>query len=159
MQFSIRDFDLTRDREAALSFIRGSQAYEYEVEPNRRLDDRVAGEYLPVLLKAVADRQGRIFLAETAGRAIGWGAILVEENPLFVIEAERRIGYISELFVEEAARGLGVGQALMAACEDEARRKGLGQVVVGVLTQSKRTARIYDRAGYRPYTSELRKYL
>ncbi len=159
MHFHIRDFDLQRDRAAALSFIRGSQAYEHEVEPNRRLDPQVADNYLPVLMKAVADKQGRVLVAEQDGRAIGWAIILVEENPLFVIEAERRFGYIGELFVEAAARGAGVGQALMAACEDDARRKGLGQVMVGVLTQSKRTAEIYARAGYQPYTSELRKYL
>ena len=48
MNYLIRDFDFQRDEEAALSFIRGSQAYEHEVEPNRRLDDAVADDYLPV---------------------------------------------------------------------------------------------------------------
>ena len=159
MNYLIRDFDLLRDREAALSFIRGSQAYEREVEPNRRVDPEVADEYLPVLLKAVADKEGRIFVAEREGRVIGWAALVVEDHPLFVIEAERRFGYISELFVEETARGGGAGQALMVACEEEARGRGLGQVVIGVLAQNKRTTEIYARAGYGPYTSELRKYL
>lgn len=159
MTYLIRDFEAQRDSEAALSFIDGSQTYEREVEPNRRVDDRVAAEYFPVLMKAVAARQGRILVAEDEGRVVGWAAIVVEENPLFVVEAERRFGYITELYVDETMRGRGVGQALIAACEDEARARGLNQVMIGVLSESKRTAEIYAEAGYRPYSMELRKYL
>lgn len=159
MSFHIRDFDTARDKEAALSFIRGSQAYERQVEPDRRTDPQVADEYLPVLMQTVADKRGRIFVAEHDGKAIGWAAIIVEENMLFVVKEQRSYGYITELYVDEKSRSLGAGRALMAACEDEARRLGLGHVMVGVLTRSERTAEIYARAGYQPYTSELRKYL
>tara|TARA_R110000868_G_scaffold2809_7_gene19388 strand:- start:4328 stop:4807 length:480 start_codon:yes stop_codon:yes gene_type:complete len=159
MIYLIRDFDFQRDREAALSFIRGSQAYEHEVEPNRRLDPQVADDYLPVLLGEVAAKRGRIFVAEREGRAIGWAAITPEQHPVFVVEAERAYGYITELFVAETARGGGVGRALMRACEDEARRLGLKQIVVGVLSANRRTAEIYASAGFEPYTAELRKYL
>ncbi len=31
--------------------------------------------------------------------------------------------------------------------------------MIGLLTQNRRAADIYARAGYAPYTSELRKYL
>lgn len=159
MTFHIRNFDLTRDKAAALSFIEGSQAYEHEVEPNRRLDDAVAGDYLPVLLAEVAAKDGRIFVAEREGIAVGWAAITQECHPVFVTEAERDFGYITELFVAAEARGTGIGQALILACEVEARRRGLTQIVIGVLSASSRTADIYAQAGFRPYTAELRKYL
>ena len=159
MTFRIRDIDLPRDKAAMLSFIRGSQHYEHEVEPDRRLDPQVADEYFPVLMDEVEAKQGRAFVAEHDGTAIGWAVVLVERNMLFVVEEERTYGYITELYVDEAARGRGVGRALIAACEDEVRRLGLGVVMIGVLSKSKRTVEIYARAGYRPYTSELRKYL
>ena len=159
MSFSIRDFDPSRDKPAALTFIMGSQLYEREVEPDRRVDPQVAEDYFPLLMEEVAKKRGRIFVAERDGVVIGWAAITVEENMLFVVEKERTYGYITELFVEEKSRGLGVGQALIEACENEARRLGLGHVMIGLLTQSKRTMDIYTQAGYQPYTSELRKYL
>lgn len=159
MSILIRDFDFDRDRAAALSFIQGSQAYEHEVEPNRRLDDAVADDYLPVLLGEVAAKRGRIFVAEREGVAIGWAAVTREENPVFVVDAARAYGYITELFVATEARGGGVGPALMAACETEVRVWGLTQIVIGVLSANKRTVDIYTRAGFRPYTAELRKYL
>jgi GNAT superfamily N-acetyltransferase len=159
MAFRIRDFDAPRDKSAALSFILGSQQYEHEVEPDRRLDPAVAGEHYAALTKRIGTNKGRIFVADDDGRAIGWAVFLVEESPVFVVEEQRSHGYISELFVSEAARGLGIGQALIAACEDEARRLGLGHIMIGVLARNTRAADIYARAGYSPYTAELRKYL
>ncbi len=159
MNFSIRDFDPSGDRPVALSFIMGSQLYEHAIESDRRIDPEVADDYFPVLMDEVAKKRGRIFVAEGEGVAIGWAAITVEENRLFVVEEERAYGYITELFVVEKCRGHGIGQALIEACENEARRLGLRHVMIGLLTQSERTMDIYSRAGYAPYTSELRKYL
>lgn len=163
MTFRIRDIDLAADRQAALSFIMGSQRYEHDVEPNRRLDPAVADEYFAELVEELARKQGRAFVAEREGQedgqVIGWGVLVVEEGPVFVTEEERRYGYITELFVNEAARGLGVGQALIAACEEEARARGLRQIMIGALSANRRAMDIYGRAGYRPYTAELRKYL
>ena len=159
MTFHLRDIDLTADRPAALSFIMGSQRYEHVFEPNRRLDPAVADEYFAELAEELAQKQGRAFVAERRGEVIGWGMLVVEEGPLFVTEDERSYAYITELFVNEAARGLGVGQALIAACEEEARRLGLKQIMIGVLSGNRRAMDIYERAGYRPYTAELRKYL
>ena len=159
MTFHLRDIDLTADRPAALSFIMGSQRYEHEFEPDRRLDPAVADEYFAELAEELAQKQGRAFVAERDGEVIGWGVLVVEDGPIFVREEERRYGYITELFVNEAARGLGVGQALIAACEEEARRLGLTQIMIGGLSGNTRAMDIYERAGYRPYTAELRKYL
>ena len=155
----IRDFDSARDKPAALAFITGSQLYEHRFEPDRRLDPQVAEEFLPVILKRVAENCGRIFVAEEDGAAIGWAVFTVRENEPYVVEAERLHGYIAELFVHEFARSKGVGRALIAACEEEARRQDLHQIMIGVLTKSTRTAEIYAKAGYGAYSSELRKYM
>jgi GNAT superfamily N-acetyltransferase len=159
MSFRIRDLNMPDDKTAALSFILGSQHYEHAVEPDRRLDSAVADEHYAELIERVATNRGRVFIAEENGCAIGWAVFLVERKPVFVVEEQRTYGYIAELFVNEGMRGRGAGRALIAACEDEARRLGLGHVMIGVLAENKRAAGIYARAGYSPYSSELRKYL
>jgi GNAT superfamily N-acetyltransferase len=159
MTVSIRDFDPSMDTPAALSFIRGSQVYEQAFEANRRIDPPVAEEYFAALMNEVGRNEGRVFVARTAARAIGWAVFVTLEDPVFVIAEHRRYGYIAELFVVEDARGGGVGRALIGACEDEARRRGLSHVKIGLLTANARAAGIYARAGYSPYHSELRKYL
>jgi ribosomal protein S18 acetylase RimI-like enzyme len=157
--FTIRDAVWPQDEAAALSFIDGSQAYEHAFEPNRRLDGRVAAEFLPVLMKAMADHHGIARMAERDGRAIGWVVAWPEDDDLYVIAQERRIVYISELFVAEEARGQGVGRALIGHCEDWARAQGIGLMHIGVLPGNTRAVAIYRRAGYATYALRLRKYL
>jgi GNAT superfamily N-acetyltransferase len=155
----IRDFDPARDKQAAAGFILALQHYEHRIEPDRRIDPEIGDEFLSEILKRVAANRGRIFVVEENGVAIGWAVFTVEQNRLYVVEAERTHGYIAELFVSEAARSKGTGRALISACESEARRQGLHQIKIGVLTKNTRTAEIYAKAGYGPYSSELRKYL
>lgn len=159
MSFRVRDIALPEEKAAALSFIDGSQRYEHIVEPNRRCDDAVASEHFAHLIGRMETNTGRIFVAEQVGRAIGWAVFFVEQHPVFVNENQRAYGYIAELFVEEHARSLGVGRALIECCEAEARRRGLGHIMIGVLANNTRAADIYARAGYAPYSLELRKYL
>jgi GNAT superfamily N-acetyltransferase len=159
MSFRLRDFDPATDKSAALSFIDGSQVFEHAIEPDRRLDSAVAGEWYAVLLARVAKGSGRIFIAEQDARPVGWGIFIVEGAPLYVVEELRREGFIIELYVVDAMRGQGVGQALIAACEDEARRLGLRRIMIGVLAGNRRAAEIYQRAGYAPYQLELAKSL
>lgn len=157
---SIRDMRLADDKPALLSFIDGSQAFEHNVEPNRRLDRTVAEDYLAELLNAVTERGGKVFVAQdTAGAAVGWGVVYVSNEEIFVVERERRFAYISELFVVESLRGKGIGRALIASCEDWARAHGIGIIQLGVLAGNVRARTIYSLSGYSDYALQLRKYL
>ncbi|HEY4943839.1 MAG TPA: GNAT family N-acetyltransferase [Rhizomicrobium sp.] len=156
--FHIRDAELPRDRPAILGFILGLQRFEHGVEPNRRLDDAVAEDYLQPLLRNLAEKDGRILIAEDAQAApIGWAVVHEDEDDIYVIASERRFAYIAELFVVEAARGTGVGRALIAACEDWARARHVGILHIGVLPGNARARAVYERAGYAPYSLRLRK--
>jgi GNAT superfamily N-acetyltransferase len=156
----IREADLARDRTAFLAFIMGSQHYEHAIEPNRRLDPAVAEEHLAKMLALLGERAGRIFVAaDDADQAVGWGIVVEQEDDVFVVAEERRYAYIAELFVVEPLRGSGAGRALIAACENWARTRGLPVMQIGVLPGNVRAHNIYRRQGYADYGIQLRKYL
>lgn len=157
--FVIRDAQWPQDRAAAETFIAGLQQYELAFESNRRIDAAVGPEYFDVLMQRVAEQQGRVFIAEAGARPIGWSVLVVEHHPIYVIEEQRTYGYIAELFVEEAFRGRGIGRALIGACEDEGRARGLKLMMIGVIPANRRAAETYAKAGYAPYSMELRKRL
>ena len=157
--YIIRDLRLAEDKPACLSFIAGLQQYEHTFEPDRRVDAHVAEDYFAALMKRVAEQEGRVFVAEVDGAAIGWAVLVIERNYVYVVEEQRTYGYIAELFVRKDARGRGIGQALIEACEGEARRRGLKLMMIGVLPANARAAATYARAGYSPYAMELWKYL
>ncbi len=104
----LRDAVWPGDRKAAVSFIDGLQRYEHGVEPNRRIDASVGAEYCDVLLAAVAEHDGIVRIAELDGGAIGWVVAWHDLDDMYVVAEERRFVYISELYVEEEARGTGI---------------------------------------------------
>lgn len=159
MTTRIRDARFPGDEKACISFIDKLQLYEHAFEPNRRIDAKVGAEYFGVLQKRIAENEGRVFIAEQNGEPMGWAVFLIEEDPLYVIAEERRTGYIAELFVEEHARGTGVGRALIAACEAHARAKGIKVFMIGVIPANTRARSVYLAAGFRPAAEQLRKYL
>lgn len=155
----IRDAIWPDDRDAAIRFIDGLQRYEHVLEPNRRVDAAVGGEYFDVLLAAVAEHGGIVRVAEADGRAIGWAVAWPELDAAYVVPEERRVLYISELYVDESLRGAGIGRALMASCEDWGRARGIRNARIGVLAKNTRAERVYRGAGYEPYALRLNKPL
>ena len=157
---NIRSFRPSDDRPAVLSFIDGALAFEHDFEPNRRLDRNAAEGYLAELLEAVAEREGTIFVAEDAqGTSVGWGVVHLSNDDVYVVDRERRFAYIAELYVVERMRAQGIGRALIAACEDWARKRGVHVIQIGVLPGNERAHAIYRVAGYSDYGIQLRKYL
>jgi ribosomal protein S18 acetylase RimI-like enzyme len=159
MSVRIRDADLSRDKPALLRFIFGSNVYEAQFESDRRLDEACAEEFLPELLERAQSKQGRVFVAEEAGVPIGWAVCYVNQHDTFVRVEERPYGYVSELFVEEAARGLHVGRKLLNACEDHFRALKVATVLIGALSANTRAMNAYKAAGYADYDVNLRKVL
>lgn len=54
------------------------------------------------------------------------------------------------MFVEPAARGRGVGAALVDAVTDWARERGAAQLYLGVTSTNDAAVRLYHRCGFRP---------
>lgn len=152
---TIRAARLPDDKPVLIGFIDGLQRYEAEFESDRRLDAAYAEDQFAHLMK----KAGAIFVAEFGATAVGWISVYVDDAPPYVIAAERRRAYVSELFVESSARGQGVGRALIAACEDWARAQGVCVIQIGHLSANARAAKVYEEAGYGPYVVLRRKRL
>lgn len=66
---------------------------------------------------------------------------------------------IDTLIVDEEARGLGIGQRLIAAAEDEARNRRAVNMRVDVLIANERGVAFYEREGYEAFALRLGKSL
>lgn len=100
-----------------------------------------------------------IFVGEDRGRVVGWALAHDDPGEIYMVEPERRHGFLGELYVEPAARGRGHGKALIAACEVWAKTRGHKVLMIGVLAKNSGAIRAYEGAGYAPYNLILRKYL
>lgn len=56
--------------------------------------------------------------------------------------------HLEALAVGEGAEGMGIGGALIAATEEEARARGALSITLHVFTRNHRARKVYKRAGY-----------
>ena len=156
---TIREARLPADEPAILSFINGLQDYEAAFEPDRRRDPNFSIEPWRELQHRCAEKHGTMLIAQDADKAAGWAFAYDQNAELFIVEPERRHGFLAEIFVMPEARGKGLGRALIAGCEDWARERCHKLLTIGVLTRNAHAIRAYEGAGYAPYTLMLRRYL
>lgn len=154
---SVRPANLPDDKPVLLGFIWGLQRYEAEFESDRRLDPAYDEEQFADLMKNLDT--GAVFIAEDEARPVGWVMVYESEGKPYVIAEERRQAAICELYVDQSARGKGAGRALLAACEDWARARGIAVIHIGHLSGNTRAAEVYEKAGYAPYVQLRRKRL
>ncbi len=154
---TVRPASLPDDKPVLLDFIVELQRFEAEFESDRRLDAAYAEDQFADLMKNLDN--GAVFVAEDDGRSVGWVMVYETEGKPYVIEEERRQAVICELYVDPVLRGKGAGRALLAACEDWARGRGIAVIHIGHLSSNRRASDVYEKAGYASYVLARRKRL
>lgn len=97
-------------------------------------------------LLAIVSRQSHAsFIALLDGAAAGF-LLLLDDLPDEVTGEPQ--GFVAYMAVARDLRGRGVGQALLRAAEDDARRKGLPYLTLMVTEDNDAARRLYDGAGY-----------
>lgn len=147
------------DREALVEQFLSLNRYEETLARNRRIDEQGAAECLDAALERVATTDGAALVAELDGRVMGHLFFIVEQDAIYVREDLRPYGYVSELFVRNEARNLGIGKALMAEAERLTAARGLARLMVGVLEGNTAAAALYARLGFTPHATELEKHV
>jgi len=83
-------------------------------------------------------------VAEQAGQVVGWAALSrVSDRCVYGGVAEVSV------YVATAARGQGVGRALLQGLVDESERQGLWTLQAGVFPENLASIRIHERCGFR----------
>jgi GNAT superfamily N-acetyltransferase len=112
--------------------------------PPEDMDAYLKATYGPDIQRAeLNDPQSTFFIAETGGAASGY-ALLRAGRPPECVEGARPIE-LARLYVSQGWHGHGVGEALMRACVDEARRAGFETLWLGVWEHNARAKAFYAK--------------
>jgi GNAT superfamily N-acetyltransferase len=96
------------------------------------------------VLIADPEREGvQLIAREESGAAIGFATIFWSWSTL----SAARIGVMNDLFVEPAARGSGVAEALIAACVERCRERGAVSLGWQTAKDNLRAQAVYERVG------------
>jgi GNAT superfamily N-acetyltransferase len=111
----------------------------YQVAPS---DQALLG--LSRALLADPEREGLQLLArDDAGDAVGFASVFWTWQTL----AAARVGVMNDLFVAAKARGSGVADGLIAACQEQCRAHGATRLVWQTAHDNRRAQAVYERIG------------
>lgn len=91
-------------------------------------------------IKKFDPKSDNCWIAERNGEIVG---------SVFLVRAGKTTGQLRMLYVESTARGLGIGQALVAACIEDARAKGYRKLKLWTNDILVSARKIYVAAGFR----------
>ncbi|MGI9406165.1 MAG: GNAT family N-acetyltransferase [Hyphomicrobiaceae bacterium] len=147
------------DRDAILALHAKLHNVERTLHPNRAPVEEIGNAATIERDAELAKNDGCIFVAERDGEIIGCVVTTIDDGDAYLIESDRRFGWIRSISVSEEARGAGVGRALMKAAEGRFRNRGLSQIQVYVLAANDRAQSFYADNGFHPYEISYEKRL
>ena len=154
----IREMD-DDDREAVIDLIWELNLFENAISGDRAAGRKAAAGGLAGNRRRMAEHGGTELVAELDGKVVGYLLCIIESAQAYVHERYSRHAYIAELVIAEAARGKGLGQALIAEAEGFARASDMRTIFIGVLAGNVPADRLYEHLGYQTYNIERMKRL
>ena len=98
-----------------------------------------------------------LLVAEDAGRVVGYLYAAVE--PRSWKELREEAGFVHDVVVDEAFRGLGVGGALVERAAGWFTRRGMPRMVLWTAHGNAPARRLFARLGFRPTMVEMTREL
>jgi ribosomal protein S18 acetylase RimI-like enzyme len=96
-----------------------------------------------------------LYVVERQGIVLGYAAMQIEERPDQFLPEHRRVAYLADICVSPAARGLGVGGALLRATEAFGRAHHASLLGLTVLANNDDAVHAYRAHGYDIYAFEM----
>ncbi|MGH2956343.1 MAG: GNAT family N-acetyltransferase [Solirubrobacterales bacterium] len=87
--------------------------------------------------------QGALFVALDGDGPVGFAAM----DWKWAMLKGARIGYLQDLFVEPRGRGRGIAEALIAACAEACRERGMPAMQWMTAPDNRRARTVYERVG------------
>lgn len=131
--------------------MQGLNLYEEGLVGGRSTDEQSAEKHVAYIQDNIRKHRGCAFVAEVDGSVCGFVFAHEDEEPGYNARADvRRFGYISELYVDETARGLGIASKLMEAAEQHFSKSGIKAIQISAFTANKGAIGLYEKLGYTP---------
>lgn len=123
----------------------GKRTIDDSVAKFRYVNDAMLESSYEGLLEFVFRQSHALLIAEHHGRQAGF-ILMLDTMPDEVTRMPQ--GFVAYMAVEPSLRGGGIGSRLLAAAEDEARRRGLPYMGLMVTEDNAAARALYERAGY-----------
>jgi GNAT superfamily N-acetyltransferase len=141
--------------EAALGRYGAALMRQHHAADPRRfiLTDRPESGYGRFLVSRLGDPESVVLVAERSGNVVGYVFAGVESTSWRDLRGP--CGFVHDVFVDEAERHRGTGEALVRAAIQWANSKGRSQIVLWSKSGNEGAQRLFARLGFRPTMVEM----
>src|SRR5690554_4327335 len=111
----------------------------------RHASDPMPLEYYRSLVEGA---DASVIVADRAGDIVGYEVLRLQETPPIDILKPRRVAFLSDLAVADAARGQGIGRLLVDAALVWAQEHGATDIELGVYEFNESAIAFYEHLGF-----------
>jgi len=126
----------------------------HAADPERFLQvEHPEAGYGRFLVSEVTNPESVVLVAERSGEVVGyiWAAV----EGISWKDLRGPCGFVHDIFVDESARGLGAGRALLRAALDWIHAQGRSQVVLWTKTRNDHAKSLFRNLGFRTTMTEM----
>lgn len=100
-----------------------------------------------------------ILIAELEGKPVGYALGRIFEEDETADNGTGRMGLFDELFLDDTARGLGMGQKLFDETINWMKEKRINRIKLHAYFWNNNAKRLYERNGFREYAVSYEKFI
>ncbi len=154
--YTIRPFE-PRDREAVIDLKWEMSRFHEHLPPSGTPIDRdydhsrdAARAAITRDLSYIETKGGALLVAEVDGRLVGYLSWYIDDRAgsATIFPERRPLAYVAGVCVTASHRSRGIGTALLAHAEAQARERGIARLGIGVRTSNGGAVRLYEEFGF-----------
>lgn len=142
------------DLPAVVRFMAALNDHEIPLSADRAPGSDMAEVHVDFLLAEVERRGGFTLLAAVDGQTAGFLLAYVmsyDDGSDYLLEPFRKVGEISDVFVDPGFRRMGLTRAMIGEAEQRFRDMGVHRMEIRFLEANEAAERTYRDAGFGPY--------
>ena len=159
MTTKIRPYNKATDERQLRNCVVGLQDYERRLDPRMPRGESIADDYIREMFTHCRQYSGCVFVCEHDRTVAGYVTVHTKYVSEDIDDGPRTFGFITDVFVDEAFRGQGIGRALLDHAESFAKENGVSDMMIGVLASNHPARSLYQAQGFEEFAIKLEKKL
>ena len=100
-----------------------------------------------------------ILIAELENKSVGYALGRIYEEDETADNGTGRVGLFDELYIDDIARGVGLGQKLLDETMKWMKEKGINRVKLHAYSWNNNAKRVYERNGFKEYAVSYETFI
>jgi len=105
------------------------------------------------------NKESLILIADCDGQAVGYAVGIIYKEAETADNGTGIMGLLDELFVDDLARGFGIGNKLIDQTLKWFKEKGINRVKLHAYSWNTKAKKHYERKGFKEYAVSYEKYI